>query len=422
MAVLPKTCMRMVLAAGVAVMGLGCGESGESGSAAPAPSAAKSPAQKPEAAKPSTAGSAENSEAAAPAADVIRIGHYGSMTGPQATFGVSTDNGIKLAVADINAAGGINGKKIELITYDDKGVSSEAGNAVTRLITKDKVTALIGEVASSLSLAGGAVAEEKGVPMITPSSTNLQVTAGKSMVFRVCFTDDQQTYAQAKFARENLKLSKAAILFDQSQTYSVGLRDDFKKAFESMGGTIVADQPYSGGDADFSAQLTTIRAAAPEIIFVPGYYTEGGTIARQARKLGITAPLLGGDGWDSEQLAKIGGDAIEGSYYSNHSAPDQPDSNIGAFIEKYKKAYGGQIPDALGGLGYDAAMVLFDSMKRAKSLSGKDLAKAIGETKGFKGITGVVTIDANHNAKKPIVMVVMKGGQPHWVANIQPKD
>jgi branched-chain amino acid transport system substrate-binding protein len=351
----------------------------------------------------------------------IVVGHYGSLTGSEATFGKSTDNGIKLAIADINAAGGINGRKVELITYDDKGVSSEAGNAVTRLITKDKVVALLGEVASSRSLAGGAVAEEKGVPMITPSSTNLQVTAGKSMVFRVCFTDDQQTYAQAKFARENLKLSKAAILYDQSQTYSVGLRDDFKKAFESMGGTIVADQPYSGGDTDYSAQLANIRTAAPEIIFVPGYYTEGGTIARQARKLGITAPLLGGDGWDSEQLAKIGGDAIEGSYYSNHTAPDQPDSNIGQFIEKYKKAYDGQVPDALGGLGYDAAMVLFEAMKRAPSLNGKDLAKAIGETKGYKGITGVITIDENHNAKKPIVMVVMKNGQPHWVANVEPK-
>lgn len=372
----------------------------------PAPKAAETPAAKP---------------AAAATGEPILVGHYASMTGKEATFGQSTDNGIKLAVKEINAAGGLNGRPIKLITYDDKGESKEAGNAVTRLITSDKVVAVLGEVASGLSLAGGSVCQSYGVPMISPSSTNLRVTQGRDMVFRVCFTDDQQSYAQVKFIRENLKLAKAAILYDQASPYSKGLRDDFTKLLTSMGGKVVADQAYTAGDQDFSAQLSAIKGSGAEIIYVPAYYTEGANIAIQARKVGITAPLMGGDGWDSEQLAKIGGQAIEGSYYSNHSAPDQPNSNIGSFIAKYKAEYTGQIPDALGGLGYDSMMVLFDAMKRSKSLGGKELRDAIAATADFKGVSGVITIDKNRNAFKPIVIVQMKKGQPSWVANIEPK-
>ena len=351
--------------------------------------------------------------------DVIKIGHYASMTGKEATFGQSTDNGIRLALKEINDKGGVNGKKLELITYDDKGDSKEAGSAVTRLITSDKVSAVLGEVASSLSLAGGAVCEQYGVPMISPSSTNPRVTAGKQMVFRVCFIDPFQAAAIAKFVTDNLHLTKAAILYDQTQAYSKGLRDDFTKAFKKMGGTIVSDQAYNGGDTDFSAQLTTIKEAKPEIIFVPGYYTEGGNIAIQARKLGVTVPLIGGDGWDSSQLPAIGGSSIEKCYYSNHSAPDQP--NMKDFVAKYKAAYG-STPDALGGLGYDALMVLADAMKRSKTLDGKALAKAIAETKDFKGVTGSITIDKDHNAQKGVVIVQIKDGNPVFVAAVDPSE
>src|SRR3954463_46832 len=229
------------------------------------------------------------------AQDSIKIGHFASLTGSEATFGKSTDNGIQLALKEINAAGGLNGKKIECITYDDKSDGKEAGNAVTRLITQDKIVALLGEVASSRSLAGGAVAEQYKIPMISPSSTNPLVTKGKSMVFRVCFIDPVQGAAIAQFVQGNLKFTKAAILYDQTQTYSKGLRDDFTRAFKKMGGTIVSDQAYSGGDSDFSAQLSTIRASNPEIIMVPGYYTEGGNIAIQAQRMGLKAPLIGGD-------------------------------------------------------------------------------------------------------------------------------
>jgi branched-chain amino acid transport system substrate-binding protein len=359
---------------------------------------------------------------AAPLADPIKIGHYGSMTGAEATFGQSTDRGIRMAIEEINAAGGVNGRPLELITYDTKGDSGEAGKAVTRLVSSDKVAAVIGEVASSLSLAGGAVCQQFGVPMISPSSTNPRVTVGRDFVFRVCFTDDFQAFGLAKFAKENLKATKVAILYDQKQAYSKGLRDEFAKAFKKMGGEIVSDQAYSGGDQDFSAQLSNIRATQAEVLLAPGYYTDGAAIAIQARKLGIKMPLLGGDGWDSEQLGKIAGDAIVGSYYSNHSAPDQPEMKD--FLAKYSKKFDGQIPDALAGLGYDAAMLLVDAMKRGKSLAGKDLRDAIAATKDFPGVTGNITIDKNRNARKSLVIVklVEKEGAvtPTFVAGVEP--
>lgn len=338
-----------------------------------------------------------------PQAEPIKIGHYGSMTGSEATFGASTDNGIRLAIEEINSAGGVNGRPIELITYDTKGESKEAGVAVTRFVTSDKVTAVLGEVASSLSLAGGAVCQQYKVPMISPSSTNPQVTRGRDYVFRVCFTDDFQAFALAKFAKQDLGKTKVAILYDQKQSYSKGLRDEFTKSFKKMGGEIVADQAYSGGDQDFSAQLQTISTSGAELLLVPGYYSDGAAIAILARKKGLTMPLLGGDGWDSEQLGKIAGDAIVGSYYSNHSAPDQP--TMKEFVEKYKAKYQGQTPDALGGLGYDAAKLLAEAMKQSKSLKGSDLREAIAAMKDYPGVTGAITIDKDRNARKAAVIV-----------------
>ena len=244
-------------------------------------------------------GGATSAPGGASGSGPILIGHYGSLTGSEATFGQSTDNGIKLAVKEANAAGGIKGRMIELKTYDDQGKSQEAGTAVTRLITDDKVVAVLGEVASSLSIAGGRVAQQYGVPMISPSSTNPQVTQIGDKIFRVCFLDPFQGWVEAKFARENLKAKNAAILYDQAQAYSKGLAQYFREAFTQMGGTITTEQAFTGGDQDFSAQLTTIRATNPDVILVPGYYTDVGNVSIQVRKLGIKAPLLGGDGWDS---------------------------------------------------------------------------------------------------------------------------
>ncbi len=351
--------------------------------------------------------------------DTILIGEFGSMTGSEATFGQSTHNGIMLAVKEVNAAGGVKGKQVAVKSYDDQGRGQEAGTAVTRLITEDQVKAVLGEVASSLSIAGGRVAQQYKVPMISPSSTNPQVTQIGDMVFRVCFLDDFQGYVQAKFARDQLKAQNVALLYDQAQAYSKGLKDYFKKHFESMGGKVVAEQAYTGGDQDFSAQLTTIRATNPDFVLLPGYYTDAANIVLQARKLGLTIPFLGGDGWDSAQLAAIGGKAIEGTYYSNHYSPDEQRPEVQNFVKKYQAEYNAT-PDGLAALGYDAAKLLLDAMGRAEALDGPTLAKAIAATKDFHGVTGIFSIDEHRDAKKTAVVVEMKEGKPHFVTTIAP--
>jgi branched-chain amino acid transport system substrate-binding protein len=351
--------------------------------------------------------------------DTILVGEFGSMTGSEATFGQSTHNGVMLAVKEVNAAGGVKGKQVAVKVYDDQGRAQEAGTAVTRLITEDKAKAILGEVASSLSIAGGRVAQQYKVPMITPSSTNPTVTQIGDMIFRVCFLDDFQGYVEAKFTRDTLKASKVAILYDQGQAYSKGLKDFYKKHLTDMGGQVVSEQAYTGGDQDFSAQLTTIRGTGAELVFLPGYYTDAGNIALQARKLGITAPFLGGDGWDSAQLAAIGGKAIDGSYYSNHYSPDEDRPEVKNFVQKYKAEYNA-VPDGLAALGYDAAKLLFDAMGRADSLDGPALAKAIAATKDFHGVTGIFSIDEHRDAKKTAVIVQMKDGSPHYLTTVPP--
>lgn len=350
----------------------------------------------------------------------ILIGEYGSLTGSEATFGQSTHNGVTLAIEEINAAGGVKGRQLEVKVYDDQGKTQEAGTAVTRLITDDKVVAVIGEVASSLSMAGGRVAQQYGVPMISPSSTNAQVTRIGDMISRVCFIDGFQGYVVAKFALDDLKADDIAILYDQGQAYSKGLKEDFARELVAMGGRVATEQAYTGGDQDFSAQLTAIRDTSPDAIFVPGYYTDVGNIAIQARKLGITAPLLGGDGWDSAQLATLAGDAIEGSYYSNHYSHEDTRPAVQTFVSTYQARFGA-VPDGLAALGYDATKLLADAMGRAPSLSGKDLAAAINSTTDFPGVTGTITIDPERNARKAAVIVQMKGGQPRYVTTIHPK-
>ncbi len=356
-------------------------------------------------------------------ADEIVIGHYATMTGSEATFGRSTDNGIQLAIEEINEAGGVNGKKVRIITYDEKGDARETGIAVTRLVTRDGVVAVLGEVASSLSLVGAPVCQENGVPMVSPSSTDPAVTKVGDMIFRVCFIDPFQGFACAKFARdyEGLKARKAAILYDQTQAYAVGLQREFAKSFVKQGGEIVSTQTYQGGDQDFSAQLTAIRASQPDVIFIPGYYTDVGNIALQARKLGIKVPLLGGDGWDSSKLGEIAGDAINGCFYSNHYSHQDPDPRVQDFIKKYKDKYG-STPDGLAALGYDAARILCQAIGKSSSLKGADIAVELAKTKEFPGVTGKISIDADRNAVKPAVMLEMKNGEPTYVTTIQPNS
>ena len=352
-------------------------------------------------------------------ASEIAIGHYASMTGGTAHFGQDTDRGVRLAIEEANAQGGVLGKKLKLVTLDTRGDSAEAANAVNRLIDVEKVSAILGEVASSLSLAGGRVAQRRKIPMISPTSTNPKVTEVGDYIFRVCFIDPFQGKVMAIFARNNLKFDKVAILKDVKNDYSIGLADAFQKAFTAAGGTIVVEQSYSQGDTDFSAQVTAIRGTSAQAVFVPGYYSEVGTIARNAERLGLKVPLLGGDGWDSPDLFKIGGDAINGSYFSDHFAPDVASAKSQAFVANFSKKYG-QAPTGLGALGYEAALVLIDAIKRAGKNDSSAIRDALAATKDFEGVTGKITIDAQRNPQKSAVVLKVEGGKAKFETSIAP--
>jgi branched-chain amino acid transport system substrate-binding protein len=263
------------------------------------------------------------------------------------------------------------------------------------------------------------IAQQNRVPMVTPSSTNPEVTKKGDYIFRVCFIDPFQGSVMAKFASQSLKVKRVAILKDVKNDYSMGLAKFFTDTFKKMGGDIVVEQSYSANDIDFKSQLTAIKGNNPEAIFVPGYYTEVGLIARQARELGIKVPLMGGDGWDSEKLREIGGPALEGSYFSNHYSPDDKSERVQKFIADFKVVFN-RIPDGLAAMGYDAAVVLFDAMKRAKSLSNTDVRDALASTVKFPGVTGIITIDAERNAVKSAVVIEIKGGNFVYKETIAP--
>ena len=352
-------------------------------------------------------------------ADTILIGEVGSLTGSEATFGISTRNAIELAIREVNAAGGVKGRKIEIRVYDNQSKPEEAAQAANRLINQDNVLLILGEVASSNSMAMAEKAQPAKVPMISNASTNPKVTEIGNYIFRVCFIDPFQGYVMAKFAHDNLKMNKVAVLRDLGSAYSQGLADVFERKFTEMGGKIVAGETYTKGSTDFRSQLTAIKRASPDAIYIPGYYNDIGLIARQARELGITAKLMGGDGWDSEKLFELGGAAVEGSYFSNHYSPDDPNPRIQKFIADYKTAYG-SVPDALAALGYDAAMVAVDAIKRAPSFDRAAIRDAIAVTKNFPGVTGTITLDDKRNATKPAVVLEVGKGKTKYVATIAP--
>ncbi|HVE65289.1 MAG TPA: ABC transporter substrate-binding protein, partial [Thermoanaerobaculia bacterium] len=272
---------------------------------------------------------------------------------------------------------------------------------------------------SSRSLAAAPICQANRVPMISPSSTNPRVTQVGDYIFRVCFIDPFQAEVGARIAWETLKLKKVAILSDVRNDYSVGLQTFFRQHYKQLGGEIVAEQSYSEGDSDFRAQLTQIKSANPEGIYVPGYYTEVATIARQARELGITVPLIGGDGWDSPRLWEIGGEALNGCYFSNHYSVDDPAPAVQKFVADYRKRYN-QTPDALAALGYDAARILADAMTRAGSTDGAKVRDALVATKDFQGVTGQITINSERNAVKPAVVLKIENGKFVYVDTIKP--
>jgi branched-chain amino acid transport system substrate-binding protein len=361
---------------------------------------------------------------AGPSSNEILIGEFGSLTGPTATFGQSTQAGIDLAIEEINAKGGVLNKHIKVMVEDDRGDAAEAKSAVTRLITNDRVVAVLGEVASKLSLAGAPVCQANKIPMVTPSSTNVEVTQKGDYIFRVCFIDPFQGYVMAKFARDHLKAQRAAIFYDIKNDYSKGLAEVFDSEFKKMGGEIVITESYQAGDSDFLGQLSKIRNTNPDVLYIPGYYTEVGLIGRQAREAGIKpekCTLLGGDGWDSETLFEQAQGSLEGCYYSNHFSIENKDPMVQAFIKKFKKNYK-KTPDAMAALGYDAARILIEAIAQAQSLEGAKIRDALAMTKDFPGVTGSITIDKNRNASKPAVVLEIKGNVAKYVTTIEPPD
>ena len=349
----------------------------------------------------------------------IPVGQFASLTGGQATFGQSTDKGVQLALAEINGSGGVLGQLLRVITKDNQSKPGETSTAVRELITRNKVVALIGEVASGRSLEAAPIAQRSGIPMISPASTNEKVTETGDHIFRVCFIDPFQGTVCAKFAAKKLGATKAAIITDVSKDYSLGLAKSFKEEFTKRGGGISGEQSYSGGDKDFSAQLTAIKANNPQVIFLPAYYTEAPLIIRQARQLGITAPFIGGDGWDSPELVSVGGPSVEGCFFSNHFSNQSTDPRVVAFVESYRKKYNGE-PDAMVALGYDALLMLADAMKRAGTTDPAKVNAAIAATKDFPGVTGKITLDEHRNPMKSAVMLQIKDGKFAYVETITP--
>ena len=332
----------------------------------------------------------------------ILVGLYGSLTGDGASFGISSREGADLAVDEINKAGGLlGGRKIRLLVEDDQSKPEEASNAVTKLITEDKVVGVIGEVASRRSLAAGPVCQKYEVPMVSPASTNERVTEIGDYIFRVCFIDPFQGEVLAKFAYNDLKARKVAVLKDIQQDYSVGLTDSIVKHFTALGGQVLDPVSYSSGDADFKAILTQVRSQKPDAMFVTGYYPEAAVIVRQARELGMKMPILGGDGWVGDAL-KNGREALANCYISNHYSGDNPDPVVQNFVKAYRARFNHE-PDSIAALGYDAAKVLADAMTRAGSTDGPKVRDALARA-DVAGVTGRLKMNAKRNVDKPAVI------------------
>jgi branched-chain amino acid transport system substrate-binding protein len=352
--------------------------------------------------------------------DTIKIGEFASLTGKEAAFGQSSHKGTLLATEEINASGGVLGQKIDLLTEDDQSKPGEASTAVRKLIARDKAVAILGEVASSRSLEAAPVCQAMHIPMVSPSSTNPKVTQIGSYIFRVCFTDPFQGKVLAKFAKDTLHAQRVAVLTSVSSAYSVGLAKYFIAPFTAGGGEVAVEEKYSEGDKDFHAQLTSIRAAGVDALFVPGYYTEAALICKQAHELGLNVPIFGGDGWEAPELIEIGGTDVEGCYYSTHYSPKASIPAVQAFVKKYQARFDGETPDAMAALGYDSAMILADAIKRAGSTDGAKIRDALAATKDYPGITGKTTIDAQRNATKSAVIITVKNGQFQFVQVVEP--
>ena len=350
----------------------------------------------------------------------IKIGEYASLTGSEAAFGQSSHKGTELLIEEINKAGGVLGKKLELIVEDNQSKAGESATIVKKFISRDKVVAILGEVASGRSLEAGPICQAAGIPMVSPSSTNPKVTEVGDYVFRVCFIDPFQGKLLADFATKTLKAKKAVVLSDVSAAYSVGLSTFFKEAFTSSGGTILAEQKYASKDKDFKAQLTAIKALNPDVICVPGYYTEVGLIVKQARDLGVNVPIFGGDGWEAPELIQIaGGEALKNTFYSTHFSPTQDSPMAKKFVEAFKAKFKGEVPDAMAALGYDSALAIVEAIKKAGSTEPAKLRDALKAT-DFVGVTGRTKLDAKRDATKPAVIITTENGAFKFLQTVEP--
>ncbi len=348
--------------------------------------------------------------------DVIKIGVNYELSGQTATYGQSSVYGIELAIDEINEAGGINGKKIKLVKYDNESKPDLALSLTTRLMTQDKVVAVLGPATSGAFGSTIPLAMQYKIPVASGSATadGLLVDDNgnvKEYAFRICFNDSYQGKAMANFAINNLKKTKAVIIKDNSSDYGKGLAESFKQTFEEKGGTIVAEEAYVKNEVDFNAILTGIKGKDFDVIFIPGYYNEAGLIIKQARAMDIDVPILGADGFDSPELVNLAGeDALNDVYFSNHYSPLDESSVVVDFIESFKKKYNKE-PDAFSALGYDLAYFVADGIKRAESLTGEAVKDALEATKDFEGVTGSFSIDENHDPVKALIIIELQNGK-----------
>jgi branched-chain amino acid transport system substrate-binding protein len=349
----------------------------------------------------------------------MKVGEVDPLTGGVSQFGIGCHRGFQLAFEQINAEGGILGQKVELITEDDQSKPGQSATAVRKLITQDKVAAILGDATSSATLEAAPIAQSNKIPMMTPTATNPRITEVGDFIFRVCFLDEFQGRMLARFAREKLKAQKIFTLTDVKQDYSVDLLKFFKDEFTKLGGTIVGEQSYSTGDTDFRAQLTPIRAAKPDAVYVPGYYQEVALIVKQGRQIGLTMPFIGCDGWANQALIEIGGKAVNGCFFTNHFSPDDQSPIVKSFVAKYQEKYGTP-PDTFSALGYDAARLLSGAIQHAGSADPAAVRDALARTADFQGVTGQISFDANRNASKPGLIVTVKDGKFEVAEKIAP--
>jgi branched-chain amino acid transport system substrate-binding protein len=342
------------------------------------------------------------------------------MTGAEATYGQSAHQGMALAIQQVNEEGGIQGRRIRLVTLDSMGRPDESARAITKLINQPEVMAILTGVVSSNALAMTPIAQQYQIPFIATISTHPKVTSQGDYIFRVCLMDSFQGEVMARFAIDNLKLKKAVILQDHKSDYSIGLAEKFSSTFSSKGGEVLMTQTYSAGDVDFKSQLTAVRAKKPDMIYIPGYYTDVSLIARQARELGMEIPLLGGDGWDSPKLKEIGGDALSGSYFSASYSPEAGISQLKKFQSDYKRVFN-SIPDGLAVTGYEGAQVLVNALKRVKTLSRLEIRNALSSSQVFQTLTGSLSFDSSRNAiRSAVVLQIEKGGGLKYQATLSP--